>query len=237
MTHFLQVLAISGIVVAVTSLVACSSDEPDYLPSAADAPGAGNGGGGPPVNATPVVAVPGQYISPAGYPEAREKGKQAQQTEAGKPTFEGEVNGIALRKMAPENFPEYCGNADFEKFDPTEILKFGYLPPGTGVATPQYAAVCPDGTQAVVGEEFDGYNFLFEVYFHAGDRVLLHDAPDTRVSPVTVRGYDGVAVRPLTAEGYGRSHVAWVTPNGMFEVTASDLPFEEVVKIAEGIRS
>lgn len=193
-------------------------------------------GDGPDTYTRPVQIVPGRYISPAGYPEAREKGQQADQAEAGKPTFEGEVNGIELRRMAPENFPNYCGDSDFERFDPIDMMSFDYLLPGTAVSTPQYAAVCPDGTQAAVGEEFDGYNFLFEIYFRTGDRILLHDAPAARVSPVVINGLPGVSVIPLTVEGYGPSRIAWATQNGMLEITATDLPFEEVQKIAEGIQ-
>lgn len=236
MTHCLQVVAISAVVVAVTSLVACSSDESGLSPPARDTPIALSEGGGPPHYSQPVVVVPGEYISPAGYPEARERGQQAETSEAGQPVFEGEINGVALRELVPKNFPDYCGDADFDRFDPTDTLDFDYLPPGTAVSTPQYAAVCPDGTQAVVGEEFEGYNFLFEVYFRTGDQILLHDAPVGRVSPIVIRGLPGVAVAPLTSDGYGSSRIAWVTPNGMLEVTASDLPFEEVQKIAEGVQ-
>ncbi len=236
MAHCLRIFAITALVVAATWFAACSSDDLGPSPPAGGTPVPVRGGGEPPSYNRSVQIVPGQYISPAGYPEAREKGIQAQQTEAGEPTFEGVVNGISLRKMAPENFPDYCGDSDFDRFDPTELLKFGYLPPGTGEVTPQYAAVCPDGTQAVVGEEFDGYNFLFEVYFRTGARILLHDAPGGRVSAVTINGLAGVAVAPLTTDGYGSSRIAWVTPNGMLEVTAMDLPFDEVQKIAEGIR-
>src|SRR3990172_5780203 len=196
MTHCLQVFAISAVAVVVTTLAACSSDDSGPSPPAGETSAPVGGGGGPETYTDPVQIVPGRYISPAGYPEAREKGLEAEQAEAAEPVFEGEINGIALRQMVPENFPNYCGDADFERFDQIEMLSFDYLLPGTAVSTPQYAAVCPDGTQAVVGEEFEGYNFLFQVYFRTGDQILLHDAPVGRVSPILIRGLPGVAVAP-----------------------------------------
>lgn len=236
MTQCLKALAVPVVALASIWLAACSTDESDPSPPPGESPVAVSEGGGPPQYSQPVIVAPGEYVSPAGYPEAREGGQQAERAEAGQPVFQGEINGMALRKMAPENFPDYCGDVDFAKFDPVEILKFGYLPPGTGVIAPQNAATCPDGTQAVVGEEFVGYNFLFEVYFRAGGSVILHDAPAERVSALTVNGLAGVAIKPLTIDGYGRSQIAWTTPNGILEVTATDLPFEELNKIAEGVQ-
>ena len=236
MTHCLRFFAITVVVFAATWLAACSSDDPGPSPPPAVAPTPLSYGGEPPTYPEPVVVASGEYLSPAGFPDARENGAAAELAEAGEPTFEGKIEGITLRKMAPGAWPNYCGDADFAKFDPTDMLKFDYFPPGTTAITPQYGATCPDGTQPVVAAEYMGSNFMFEVYFRRGDRVVLHDAPESRVSAVTIGGLSGVAVQPVVANGYGSSQIAWGTPSGMLQVAAFDLPFDEVTKIAEGIQ-
>lgn len=227
----IRVHAVSVVLLLAVLAISCGDDNSDEAPAS----GSGHLGGHPPEYGSPVELTSGEYKSPAGYPEARELGSAAEQAEAGKPKMDGEIGGIELKPVNRNNLPEYCGEDDFLGFTETAEMMFEYLPPGTAALTPLYVSVCPDGSRPVIGQEFIGYNFTFEVFWF-NHRVLLQDAPEQRVSATIVSDYPGVAIVPLTADGYGSSSISWSTPNGMISVTALDLPFDKVREIAEGVR-
>jgi hypothetical protein len=212
-------------------LVACTESEPGDESTPTPAPL----GAHPPQYSTAVQLTAGEYKSPAGYPEARDKGAEAEQAEAGKPPFEGIINGIEFRPAGAGTLLDYCGDDDFIGFQETQDINHQYLPPGTKALSPLYAAVCPDETRPVIGQEFAGYNFSFEVFWY-GQRVFRHEASEDRVSETTIGQSPGVAIAPLTSDGYGSSAITWPSPNGMIAVTALDLPFDQLRKVAEGVR-
>lgn len=192
-------------------------------------------GGHPPAYGAPVNIVSGEYKSPAGFPGARDRGLAAEQAEGAEPTFEGEIAGMELRRFNAGNWPNYCGGDNFAAFEETDAITFDYLPPGTSALTPLYAAVCPDKTSAVIGQEFAGYNFTFEVFWR-NQALLLHEAPEARVTASTLGDREAVFIEPLTTEGFGHSAIAWATAHGAITVSALDLPFDEVLRIAEGVK-
>jgi hypothetical protein len=192
-------------------------------------------GGEPPTYPEPVRLTDGEYVSPAGLAEVREAASEAIAADATKAKFTGTVSGIRLYVFGDENRKDYCGPDDFKEFRASEALKFAYLPPGTFAITPQYAAICPDGSTAAFEQEFLAFNFIFIVSYAAGDPAFAHDASADRIGPGTVNGNPAVIIRPLTDAGVGSSAVIVTTAKGAIIVTAHDVPLEITLKIAEGI--
>jgi hypothetical protein len=115
-------------------------------------------------------------------------------------------------------------------------LVFNYLPPGTAAVTPQQEVVCEDGSVAGAGQHFLTDGPTFDIWYESGERGFPQDAPAERVSAGKVQGRPAVVIRPLTEEGFGRTWVVFTTKNGMIVLDARDMPLDEALKIAEGIR-
>jgi hypothetical protein len=198
----------------------------------------GGGGGSPPQYAEPVLLVAGEYKPPSASPEAREKFQQAIAAEAGKPQFNGVVNGFRLygwedAAADPSLEQKECVSESFPEVD---RLEFTYLPAGTSALTPQYAGICADGSTAWVVQELAYLYGAITIGYETGERAIGTDAPAGRVSEATIAGKPGVIIRPITEEGNGQSIVALPLGSGFIIVGAEGLPIDETVKIADGVK-
>lgn len=210
------------------------SDDPET--QSADHVDAGAG----PIYPEPVRLTAGEYRSPAtATQELREEGLRTQQEEELKPRFEGTVNGIRLYvawNEEPGVRKVVCGGDKYVSFPEVDYLSFGYLPAGTFALSPQHAAICEDGSTAGFGQDFATITTGFQVRYSSGERAFPHDASAERISEGNVSGQDAVFIRPVNDLGYGRSYIAWATPGGLLILDASNMPFDESLKIAEGVQ-
>jgi hypothetical protein len=221
-----------------------AADLPPATPSAADGEsgsGGGGGGDGPFLYPQPEQVAPGHREWPLSSMEARQRGGEAFNAAKDKPQFEGVVNGIrlwsfehAFRDASVER--KVCGGGEFAEGRVVDRLTFDYLPPGTSAFGPQSEGICEDGSVEGTGQMFVADVPTFTIYYQPGERAFGQDAAADRIEPATVQGQPGVIIRPLTEEGFGRTWVAFATPNGMIVVEASDMPLDEALKIAEGVR-
>jgi hypothetical protein len=234
-TRLLGLLLTVSILLAL--VVACTQIErtPDDS-LATPTPGGRARGHGPLTYDRSVPITSGQYVSPAGYPEAQERGIAAWNAEAGMPKFRGTVNGIELFTFDDPEKRNFCGGNDFADFREFDALVFDYLPPGTSARGPQWAAICPDGSVAAIGQELVLYNAGLTITYEYGQNALPHDASASRVFGASVAGRPSVIIKPLTEEGFGRSWIASLVPQGLIIISAVDLPLSETTKIMEGIR-
>ena len=189
----------------------------------------------------PVPLVPGKYPWPLGSQAAQERGMAALNAEKGKPQFEGTVNGIRLwsseHGYTDGSVKVVCGGGDYAEWRLVEKLVFTYLPPGTAAEGPQQEVLCADGSVAGAGQHFvvtDGPTF--RIWYESGERAFANEATAKGVQAATVQGRPAVIVRPLTEEGFGRTWVVFATKNGMIQVDAIDMPLDQALKIAEGVR-
>jgi hypothetical protein len=200
-----------------------------------------SGTGPGPVYEEPLLLVPGQYISPAGSPAAQERGLAAAESERHLPKFEGELNGFRIYDYDPsvEDGSEvkiWCAGGDIVAFAEDKRLTFDYLPPGTHALNPQTASVCEDGSVQQVSQGFVTFNASFDVGYQAGERAFQADASAARVTTNTIAGRPAVIIRPLTEEGFGQTWIVTTTEHGFLGVHARDLPLNEVIRIAEGVK-
>jgi hypothetical protein len=173
--------------------------------------------------------------------EARQRGAEAFNAAKGKPQFEGVVNGIRLwsfeHAYADSSVErKLCGGGEYVDGRVVERLTFEYLPPGTAAFGPQGEGVCEEGTVEGPGQMFVADVPTFTIYYQPGERAFGQDATTDQVEAATVQGQPGVIIKPLTEEGFGRTWVAFATKNGMIVVEASEMPLDEALKIAEGVR-
>jgi hypothetical protein len=190
----------------------------------------------------PVPLVPGRYDSPLASREAWDRGLAAVDAEKAKPKFEGVVNGFRIWSYDHEvaddiAFKVVCGGEDYAEWRLAEKLEFTYLPPGTAAETPQQEVLCPDGSVAGAGQHFivlDGPGL--GIWYERGERAFGFSASVGRISAGKVQGRPAVIINPLTEEGFGDSWVAFETEDGFIWIQAIDLPLDEMLKIAEGVR-
>jgi hypothetical protein len=76
----------------------------------------------------------------------------------------------------------------------------------------------------------------FYISRRQGDQAIATDASRERVSAATVGGKRVVLVDPITPDGFGQSAVIVAEEFGITIVSASGLPIDETVRIAEGLR-
>ncbi|HEY5640028.1 MAG TPA: hypothetical protein VIW01_08255 [Dehalococcoidia bacterium] len=197
-------------------------------------------GGAPPTYEEPVLVVPGDYVSPAGNPEAVARGDQAVLEDKARGAFRGEVAGVSLVSGVSEYYgaARICGGggADITGYVESSALTFGYLPPGTWAQSPQTVALCPDGSQTSIWQEFITRDADFSVGFYFGQRVLLNfEASEERVKATDIAGKKSVVIEPVTEEGYGPSTIAIPVDDGLLVVRGYGLPLDQIRLIAEGI--
>lgn len=129
-------------------------------------------------------------------------------------------------------------------------LDVGYLPPNTYQTHQPQIATCPGGeiwmtvrlfrvSLAYVGMDSLGSRADISVaYFDRTRAIPIPIADVQEVQAGTLNGHPAVFVKPLTPEGYGLSAILIATDDpevGFFAVSAFNLPFDELMKVAEGV--
>jgi hypothetical protein len=174
---------------------------------------------------------------------------QLMREEAAKPRFEGVVNGIRLYSLAagPDlQRKDACWGAkpgEAEELTmsavagtPMEIIPT-YLPPGAEEVDPMEPPVACKGTVVSVQRHWivRGEGDFF-ITHRQGEQAIQVDTSADRVSAATVGGKPAVLVAPLAPDGFGPSVVVVAEDFGLTSVVALDLPLEETMKIAEGLK-
>jgi hypothetical protein len=135
---------------------------------------------------------------------------------------------------------EACDDEGYYEFTQGDALTFGYLPPETYAYGPQYAAVCRDGSIAAFGQEFRAFSSMFVVGYSVDDRVLWHQGTPDGTFEGEIGGRPAVVIaEPPDAVGlstFGRSWIGITTPHGVLALQAINMPVEDALKIAQGIR-
>jgi hypothetical protein len=217
--------------ITVIFLFACT-DESEPLENE-PAEGVGGGPGGvPPEDAT---EVPGEYIPPSASEQAQAKFEAAVAVQEGKPIFEGEVNGFRLVRSNSDGSADLTPLCQATHFEPSDVLAFGYLPPGTAPVSQQSAAICPNGEVLFHNQEFLYEYGSIGVTLLYGEKAVISLSPEDRVKPVDVHGQLGVFEEPLIPEGNGYSKLAFALGGGHVVMEVTGLPADETIKIAEGI--
>lgn len=208
-----------------------------------------SGGAGPAAKSARRV-TPGEYRSPALEPAARERGERAAEADERAASFRGEIAGLFL-SSSPAEAPDdpafgrrACRQPDLEWLPPEEAARLAppppaYLPPGAW-AQDEGAAVACRGQVIFAFREFvlRPSGVVVEVARSVGRRaVQVPRASAARVGPGEVAGRPAALVRPLTPEGFGPSAVVIRDGTDAVRVSALDLPFEELLRIAEGVLS
>lgn len=216
--------------------------EADAPSTATEQPSTGNTfGGAPPSYPEPVEVVPGEYRSPASNDEAWERGMIAEAEDSAKPRADTMVHGIRIIDNSVRNtdasFPtKVCDGGKIVEFREVSDIEFHYLPPGTYALGPQAASICDDGSTAGFGRYFAMRDAEFNVWYEPGDPAIVVQASADRVKADVVNGRPAVVIPPVTAEGFGQSWIVVKMPNGVLTLGAFGLPFEETLKIAEGVK-
>ena len=174
---------------------------------------------------------------------------QLMREEAAKPRFEGVVNGIRLYSLAAGpalQRKDACWGAkpgEGEELTmsavagtPMEIIPT-YLPPGAEEVDPMEPPVACKGIVVSVQRHWiiRGKGDFF-IWHREGEQAIATDASADRVSAATVGGKPAVLVAPLAPDGFGLSTVIVAEEFGLTLVVGLDLPLEETVKIAEGLK-
>jgi len=174
---------------------------------------------------------------------------QLMREEAAKPRFEGVVNGIRLYSLAAGpalQRKSACSDAKPEEVEhltmsavagtPMEIIPT-YFPPGAEEVDPMEPPVACKGIVVsvqrwwIIRGKGDFY-----VSRRQGEQAIAIAASADRVSAATVGGKPAVLVAPLAPDGFGLSTVIVAEEFGLTLVVGLDLPLEEIVKIAEGLK-
>ena len=210
---------------------ACSED--DQPPSVTDTKeGVGGGPGGEPVDETP---VPGEYIPPSASREAQAKFDALLALEQAKPTFEGEVNGFRFVALRPDGSADITFPCEAADYQPADVLKFAYLPPGTEPTAEQTIALCSNGDIAFVNQEFLYRYGQIGITLRYASKTVISLSSMERVKQVEVNGRGGVIEEPLIPEGNGYSKVIFPLGDGFVAIEVTGLPAEQTLKIAEGV--
>ena len=239
-----------AVTVAVTAMammfplaVGGCGDQDDQGEPEATAP-TGSVGGAPQPLDKPVRVTEGDWIPPGTTKDAFLEGTAASESlqAANAPLYDGEIGGFRIgasvekRETACPPGTASAGTAD--KFPFT--LK--YLPPNTFETYEPYLMLCPDGAVygamrlfqiGAGGEAFD--EAVFKVEFVGAEKAVNAQLLEQTLSTGSVAGRTSVEVHPLTASGFGGSRVLLPFEKGFVQVTAYNLPFDEVLRIAEGV--
>ena len=191
---------------------------------------------------------PGDEQTEAG-PDIVTQWEQARQEEVAKPRFEGVVNGIRLYDTNADpavQRKDACSDAKPDEVEhltmsavagtPMEIIPT-YVPPGAEEVDPMWPPVACKGTVVSVERRWIIRGKAhFYISRRQGEQAIATDASRERVSAATVGGKRAVLVDPITPDGFGQSAVIVAEEFGITIVSASGLPIEETVKIAEGLK-
>lgn len=219
---------------AITALAACS-DSSEHTPVIDTQPttAARAGGDWGPRYDNPIPVTTGDYrAADFDYKDASDKAIAAGFNTG--PAFSGEIAGITL--LAPDQvdkLPAGCGIATF----PEGVhFQFSYLPPGTSLASPQYAGVCADGTEVFATQNFVTKHGSFTVEFDRNRRTYMLAPPKKLVHAEKLNGQDALVVDSVGPEGEGQSLVAISTSNGMIFITGDNVPVSEFIKVLENLK-
>ncbi len=130
-----------------------------------------------------------------------------------------------------------------------------YLPPDTFEIEVPYVAKCRVGEREIIlsavrdfrnGHPVDPVQRRkMEVMFSAAiivgysdmEPVILSTASADRYNAATINGHPAVIVRPVTPEGWGEGRVVFRRDDGgVVDIFGNNIPLEELLKIAEGVR-
>lgn len=139
------------------------------------------------------------------------------------------VNGIEL---APGHASTNCDRQ--ARPEVADFLEFGYLPPGTFAGSPQYSAVCPDGSTAWTLQEFLGASGSFQI-IHFPDEHRVAAGQGSAAYPIAVADDPGVLFVQRIAGVPTPATVAFLTDRGLIEVVGHGPHPSEVLRIAENI--
>jgi len=257
---FMILVGLAGLAIA---LAGCrTEDKPSAVspvtePTATPAPEASpadsvpSDGGPVPELPEPVRVTEGDWVPPALGEEATQRGEDlfldlVQTRDA--PTSV-ELNGFTVGpydEWVP-NLPCSTSEAKIEKQSP---LMVGYLPPNTYETHERQTITCPSDeiwmtvltfrvSLAYQGADTIGSRAEIRVAYF--DRTRALPVPSLQVHEVKagrVNGRDALFIMPISEDGYGQSMILFATGDseiGFFEVQAFNLPFEELLKIAEGL--
>jgi hypothetical protein len=196
---------------------------------------------------SPTPEDEGKQATPTPPPSLAELERRRAEDEA-KPRFEGEVNGIQIypTSAAPPPRQWACSDAKPEEVQhvsmdavagtPMDIVP-GYLPDDAEeLSTTLPPAICK-GTIAYVEREWiirpEGGDIF--IARRQGERTIDWDAPAERIAAATVAGKPAVLVKPLF-ERDDYAGVIIVEDFGITVVRVFGLPFDEIVRIAEGLK-
>lgn len=206
------------------------------------------GGDGPPPREGRRQITPGRYEAPVfADPGAHARGERAQRDDLARPAFEGRVNGIQLwvdtppgqdgmpcpegrRRLVPE---------DEQRSSPHYIEVPSYLPPGAVEYQEPSMIACADRViHAGRVFELEASGIEIGISRTVGRfSARIGYASAERVEAGSVAGKPAAFVKPVTPEGFGTSWIFVREDWGLTGVTAFDLPFEELLKVAEGVVS
>jgi hypothetical protein len=223
-----RAIALFGAGLALALLItACGNDRYDEGP------------GIPPSHRRPVVLTEGDYL-PEYLPSIQTgptSAEAALQTEGNLDTFEGELNGIRLYSQNRAFYDPSISKkgCPLREYAIEDRVSFGYLPGGTSAMSPQYSAICRDGSVGWTAQAFLTKHGSFDVVYDHLDPAFAHEAPRERVETGTLRGLPAVVIAPPGEGIFGGSTVAVVVPGGTLLLYAHDLPLAESLKIIEGI--
>jgi hypothetical protein len=247
-------LSITMMAVAATACRAGSdlgSDSVTPTPEATKAAIAPDAFGGHPTELPePVRVTEGDWVPPALEEDAYKRGVDLMQelSERGSSPITVQVNGFTVAPIEEwtPNLPCTSG-AEIRADSPLVLV---YLPENTYETHEPQIVVCPAGDIWMTTRSFRVSLEYGEIdrpedraqvtvaYFDRTRSLPLPIAEFQQVESGTINGHPAVFVKPLTPEGYGRSEILFATDHptmGFFEVSAWNVPFEETIKIAEGL--
>jgi hypothetical protein len=243
-TGLLAAGAVVAVVLLVTALAGSGGQDRE---AAAGNPTLEAGGAGVRMLPSPIPRAPGKANLPALARENRMRYYAMLDAQGPQELADGTINGIPIVTAddTPRKFPCEDAEASVESVTPEEMpFRIDYLPAGSFEDTEPFLRVCPDGSIYVALRAFRLYPEgvpagpygSISVRILGGEVGLPHDIfGPHRVKPGTVRGVPAIFIEPWTPEGSGESVVAWPVKGGILEVYAIDVPFEEVLKVAEGV--
>jgi hypothetical protein len=169
------------------------------------------------------------------------------------PGFTGSLIGIYLHPepddLIPRRFVDSnarCGSEDRTTAELASTSEAGaytidasYLPPGTFEQNPATITRCA-GRLVELTRTFElppqPVSLVIRRAIGAFAAAIQH-APRKRISIGTVDGKEAVLIHPVAADGWGDSAVILKEPYGVTAITAVNLPFDEVLRIAKGVGS
>lgn len=239
-----RILMVLGVLSCAASVAVVAGYSPAMFRPAAppESGGGGSRGGNRRVTA-------GEYRSPVDtVPGARSRGLAAAAADEARPAFAGEIAGLFLSSDAGDLPARYgrppCaqdrlgwisgarveGHPDF----PGTVR---YLPPGAEEQGLPQAVACDSGEIVLFQRRFElrPGGQIVEIVRSSLRAVPIARASAARVRRGEVAGRPAAFVEPLTPEGFGVSGVLVPLGGGALRVTAEDVPFDEVLRIAEGV--